>query len=97
MQFASHQSQRGKVSTALFVLSTVKQQAVLRFCLRHKEILSKLVSHFFERQKSVWERKKQMALHLKLQSDLKALVRVLQGLKGHVREAVEPGKVHRYH
>ena len=38
-----------------------------------------------------------MVLYLELQSDLKGLVRVLQGFKGHVREAMEPGKVHGYH
>lgn len=35
--------------------------------------------------------------YLELQSDLKGLVRVLQGFKGHVRVAREPRKVHRHH
>lgn len=35
-------------------------------------------------------------LYPELQGDLKCLVRVLQGLEGHVRVAVEPGEVHLY-
>lgn len=38
-----------------------------------------------------------MVLYLELQSDLKGLVGVLQGFKGHVRVAKEPRKVHWYH
>lgn len=36
-------------------------------------------------------------LYLKLHSDLKRLVGVLQGLKAHVRVTVESGEVHLYH
>ena len=35
--------------------------------------------------------------YLEFQSDLKRLVRVLQGFKGHVGVAVEPGEVHLHH
>lgn len=35
--------------------------------------------------------------HLEFQSDLKSLVGVLQGFKGHVRVTIKPGKVQRYH
>lgn len=35
--------------------------------------------------------------YLELHSDLKGLVRVLQGFNGHVRVAIEPGKLHLHH
>ena len=95
VQLPSHQWQRGEVSTAMFILSTIQQQAVLRVCLYHRETFQCSV-HPFERQQKSLGKKIPMVLYLKLQSDLKCLVGVLQGFKGHVRVAIKPGKVHWY-
>lgn len=66
--------------------------------------------HFQPAQKTNIKKKKQIIklffllfhkrvgkAYLELHSDLKCLVGVLQGFKGHVRVAIEPGKLHLHH
>lgn len=98
MQLASYKSQRGEVSTAMLILPTVQQQAILRVCLTHNthtqiqtEIHTQTCTDHTHRHTTSG-----IVLYLEFKGHLKGLVRVLQRFKGHVGVAIEPWELHRH-